>query len=65
MLCSWYDDVDIALSMIDTEYLKLSLICFHRNCSHLNTGNLCDIELFNIHLMLIQNIEGTKDRPNS
>ena len=48
MLCSWYDDVGIALSMIDTKYLRLSLICYHGNCSRLNTSNLCgNICLFN------------------
>jgi hypothetical protein len=41
MFCSWYDDVDIALSMIDTEYPRLSQICCHGNCCRLSTDNLC------------------------
>ena len=40
MFYSWCDDVDIVLSMIDTEYLKLSLICCHGNCSRLSRDNL-------------------------
>ena len=40
MFCSWYDGVDIVLSMIDTEYLRLSQMCFHGNCCRLSTDNL-------------------------
>jgi hypothetical protein len=40
MYCSWYGDVDIVLSMIDMEYLRMSQICCHGNCCRLSTDNL-------------------------
>jgi hypothetical protein len=40
MFCSWYDDVDIVLAMIDTEYLRLSLLCCPDNCRLGSTPSL-------------------------